>query len=493
VENRSFCRGCSSNPVYLHITDSKAEILDGSFVRGKDTFETDRILRKRHGENGYENRLSVAAIGPAGENRVRFACICSDRGHIVATGGVGAVMGSKNLKAIVVQGSQKIPFDTGQAERLLQLTGQWRTEAHKTSLGQTIHHKGTLGLFGPYHSRGWVPVKNLTTNIIDNPEVFDGDRIRSELYRMIPRSCHGCTFAHCHAVEIKKGKYKGFVGEEPEYEIMAGFGSNWGISDPAAVTMLNGLNDRLGLDGKETSFLLSMIMEAYDRGFIDREALDGIDLRWGNVAAVETVLKKINSREGIGNILAEGVMRAAENLGDEFVNMAVYVKRGNAPHIHDPRTRWGTLFTQVISNMGSQEGMDMTVRANPELGFDKPTSDPDPYLALVQSKTGPKRQFEECLVFCYFQSCTFETMIETLNTITGAGYKKEDCLKIGRRIINLLRMFNIREGFTKESDSFSPRLGQSPVDGPGKGKSITATFESVRDAYYQAMQWPALR
>jgi len=186
-------------------------------------------------------------------------------------------------------------------------------------------------------------------------------------------------------------------------------------------------------------------------------------------------------------------MRAAENLGDEFVNMAVYVKRGNAPHIHDPRTRWGTLFTQVISNMGSQEGMDMTVRANPELGFDKPTSDPDPYLALVQSKTGPKRQFEECLVFCYFQSCTFETMIETLNTITGAGYKKEDCLKIGRRIINLLRMFNIREGFTKESDSFSPRLGQSPVDGPGKGKSITATFESVRDAYYQAMQWPALR
>ncbi len=90
----------------------------------------------------------------------------------------------------------------------------------------------------------------------------------------------------------------------------------------------------------------------------------------------------------------------AENLGDEFVNMAVYVKRGNAPHIHDPRTRWGTLFTQVISNMGSQEGMDMTVRAHPELGFDKPTSDPDPYLALVQSKTGPKRQFEECLVFC---------------------------------------------------------------------------------------------
>ena len=131
----------------------------------------------------------------------------------------------------------------------------------------------------------------------------------------------------------------------------------------------------------------------------------------------------------------------------------------------------------------------MTLRASPELGIERAASNPDEYLAEVEAKTAPKRQFEECLTFCYFQSATLPTMISTLNCITGAEYSVEDCMTVGRRVINLMRMFNKREGMSKADDSFSPRLGQAPVDGPGKGKSLAPTFEGIRDAYYKQMGW----
>jgi aldehyde:ferredoxin oxidoreductase len=482
-------QGKSDKLVYLHIENNNAEILDASNLSTKNTFETDRILRKKYSEDGFERKVSVAAIGPAGENLVRFASISSDRGHTVATGGVGAVMGSKNLKAIVVHGSKEIPIDPANIDSFVQNVYQWKAEAKKTGLGKLVNEKGTLGLFTSYYTQGWLPVKNLTTNLFQGADAFDVENIRENMYRMIPCSCHGCTFAHCHTVQVKKGAYKGFIGEEPEYEIMAGFGPNWGIRDPGAVTMLNKLNDGLGMDAKEASFLISMMMEGYEKGLIEKEDIDGIDLKWGDVEAATKLLDKISRRDGIGDLLADGVMRTAEKLGGEFMNMAVFVKKGNAPHIHDPRTRWGTLFTQAISNTGTQEGVDLTARSNPELGLNRPTSEPDEYLAKVQARTGPKRQFEECLVFCYFQACTFDTMVKTLNSLTGGRYDTDACLKVGKRVINLFRMFNKREGMTKDADSFSPRLGLAPVDGPRKGQSLVPTYEKVRDAYYREMGW----
>jgi aldehyde:ferredoxin oxidoreductase len=253
--------------------------------------------------------------------------------------------------------------------------------------------------------------------------------------------------------------------------------------------MLNNVNDRLGMDAKEATFVVSMIMEGYEKGLISKNDLNGMELKWGDAASAKELLRKISVRDGFGDTLAEGVMRAAGKLGGEFPNMAVFLKRGNAPHIHDPRTRWCTLFNQVVSNMGSQEGIDMTLRAAPELGIDRPALNADEYLAEVEVKTAPKRQFEECLTFCYFQSATLETMVQTLNLLTGTEYTVQDCLKVGRRVVNLLRMGNQREGMTKEDDSFSPRLGQPPVDGPAQGKSLAPTFDNIRAAYYREMGW----
>jgi aldehyde:ferredoxin oxidoreductase len=483
--------GGSATPLYLYVGRNNTELIPAEFLKGKGVFETESKLRGRHGEEGFERRISVAAIGPAGENGVKFAAIGTDGGHMASSGGLGAVMGSKNLKAVVVEGDGLVPIHPDRIGAFKSAVLRWREEAGATGLGKLVNEKGTLGFFKPYHDKGWVPVKNLTTNQLPEKALaqMDWEYMRNDLYEKVPRSCHTCTFNHCHMVKVRHGRFQGFVGEEPEYEILAGCGSNWAVHDPGAITMFNRLIDDLGMDAKETSFLLSMLMEGVEKELLDKDNLDGIDLSWGDIEAIERLLKKISRREGIGDLLAQGVMRTAAGLGRGLDDIAVYVKQGNAPHVHDPRTRWGTLFTQIISNMVSQEGMDMTARANAELGFTEPTRDPDEYLAFVQSKTGPKRQFEECLLFCYFQACSLKHMVDTFNILTGGEFSTAYCLAVGERVINLLRMYNIREGLTMADDRYSRRLGQSPVDGPGAGKSINATFEQIRAVYYQAMGW----
>ncbi len=484
-------QGCSEKKVYLYMDSTSVILNSAEFLADKGAFETDLKLRARHDEKGFEQKISIACIGPAGENRVRFAAISSDRGHIAASGGVGAVMGSKNLKAVVISGDGPIPTAAGRKDAIKKEILSWREESNGSALGKTVHEKGTLGLFKPYHEKGWAPIKNMTTNQLaeDTLAKFDWQYIRNEVYEKVPRACHTCTFTHCHTVKVKKGPCKNFIGEEIEYEILAGYGSNWDISDPGTITMLNGFIDDLGMDAKEISFLISMLMEGYEKCLISKDDLDGIDLTWGNVDSVKQIIEKISRREGIGDILADGVVRTVKALGKDFDKIGVYVKQGNAPHVHDSRTRWGTLFTQIISNTASQEGMDMTGRGNPELGIEKPTTDPDSYLAEVQTKTGPKRQFEECLAFCYFQACSLKQMVRTLNVITGADFSAENCLNIGERVINLLRIYNVREGLKMEDDSYSHRLGQSPTDGPGKGKSLNANFDEIRQAYYEMMGW----
>jgi len=482
-------QGRSDRLVYLHINDGEATIKDATKLAGTGTYETDLLLRRECGEEGIDRRVSVAAIGPAGENLVRFACLSSDRGHIASTGGLGALMGSKRLKAVVVQGQGAIPIDREATEPFMENIRQWRKEAQNTGMGKIVNQYGSIGFFSIYHAKGWVPVKSLTTNEFPGEEKFKGDYIREKVYKGVPRACCACTFRHCRTVEVLRGPYKGVIGEEVEYEILAGFGPNWGIYDPGTTTMLNRLNDDLGMDAKETTFLISMMMEGYEKGLIGREDLDGLELRWGDAETAAEALRRISRREGIGDILAEGVKRASEKLGGEFPDMAVYLKKGNVPHVHDLRVRWGTLFNQIVSDMGSQEGMDLTERGSAELGIEKPTAEPDEYLGEVNAKTEWLRQFQECLIYCYYQTASAKTMIKALNSLTGSDYDMEKALKTGKRIVNLLRMFNRREGMTKEDEHFSPRLQMPPVDGPAKGKSLAPTFERVRDAYYRASGW----
>lgn len=427
--------GSSEKFVTIFVDDDKVTIEDARDLVGKDTWETEQYLLGKYGKKN----ISVACIGPSGENLVRYAGIFNDFGHVAASGGVGAVMGSKRLKAIVVRSAKRTILEEERRKRLIEVIKTWNEESQKTGVGRVVSITGSIGLFEPYYNRGWIPIKNLTTNIFDEYERFGGGHLRTEEWETVKRRpCFGCTFNHCQDIRVKTGPFKDSVFEEPEYEDMAGWGPNIGVKDPGATAMITNLNDRLGMDLKEACFTVSMAMECFEKGIITKNDTGGLELNWGNVDSIMHLLKKIASREGFGNILAEGVMRAADKIGNGAPNFAVYVKKGNAPHVHDLRTRWGTLFMQAISDMGSQQGIDLTLNISPDVGINEPIGSPDERVAMGQVKTGPKRQLLDSAIFCYFCDSTLKTVIEALNVVTGFDLDVEEGLKIGERIINLL-------------------------------------------------------
>lgn len=482
--------GKSKKLVYLYINNGKPEIKDAAALQSQTTWETRDFLLNEHNTQGAP--LSVASIGPAGEKGVAFAAIMSDFGHVASTGGLGAVMGSKNLKAIAVHGKAKIPLDDNHKDRVRELTRAWIKKAMTST---PIAKGGTQALFMPYYESGWVPVKNLTTNIFPEAKKFDGTYLREKVFTKVKKTpCHACAFDHCRAIKSKDANESDPVWEDPEYEDLAGWGPNVGITDPKAAALLTHMNDGWGMDLKECSFTLSLAMECFEKGLISKEDTGGIDLAWGNVASILQLLEQIATRQGFGDVLADGVKKAADRIGRTAPQYAVYVKRGIAPHVHDPRARWGTLFAEALSDTGSIDGIDYTTRKNDELGIHEPTSDPDDKVARAQARSGPLRHLEDSIINCFFFDRApgiLAIMVEVLNAVAGYDYTVEEFLKCGDRITNLLRAFNIRAGLVPEDDTISPRLLKAPHDGPQQGKSFAETFLKVRSCYYREKGWDA--
>ena len=220
--------GKSEKLVYLYINNGKPEIKDASTLQSKTTWETREFLLTAH--NTQSMPLSVASIGPSGEKLVAYAAIMSDFGHVAATGGAGAVMGSKNLKAIAVHGKAQIPLDAKHKSRVRELTRAWTKKAMAST---PIAKGGTQALFMPYYESGWVPVKNLTTNIFPEAKKFDGTYLREKVFTKVKKTpCHACAFYHCRAIKSKDANESDPVWEDPEYEDLAGWGPNVGITDP---------------------------------------------------------------------------------------------------------------------------------------------------------------------------------------------------------------------------------------------------------------------
>ncbi len=478
--------GASSNPVYLLINDGKAELCDASHLIGVDTVETQRILKNKLGLP----KASVACIGPAGENRVRFACICSDHGHVAATNGVGAVMGSKKLKAVVVNGSHKIPV--ANPESFSATAREWITAMRSSAIGDTVDKLGTAGFFSAAAITGWLPVKNMTTNIFEDHPRFNGDAIRAGV-KSTRKPCHACPLHHCNDIEITEGPLRGLTADEPEYEGLAGFGPLIGNSDPWRAIKLCDQVDRLGMDLKECSFTVALAIECYERGLIDEKDTQGMELTWGNVDVIEKLLNLTAEKRDFGANLAEGVYRLAEKIGPQAVNSAVYTHKGLAPHVHDPRGLWGFLFGQAISNMGSIEGWHtLELLPEPDLGYDQPIpkyEDPKA-LVIAQAKLAEKYYFVDSSGICYFtSSIPISLMVNALNALTGWNWTAADLLCHGRRVQTKLRLFNIRHGWTREHDTLSPRLLAPSPDGPNAGIAIAPVYEQMVDDHYAQLGW----
>ncbi len=473
-------QGKSPKLVYLLIEDGKAEIRDASKLAGTDALETERVLKQEHG-----NLASVAAVGPAAEHIVKYACVVSDDGHVSSTNGGGTVFGAKNLKAVVVSGKGKVPV--ADESRLKELAKQWMQAASESQMGGAVNAGGTALFFTGLESFGSLPAYNLKTAVFEDHAKFNS--IREQLTRVRRKPCHACTFEHCNEVEVPEGPYKGLQADEAEYECLAGFGPLIGNHDPFASLKLCDECDRLGMDAKELSFILSLVIDMYEDGLLKKEDAGGLELTWGNVDAALKLMRMIANREGFGDLLAEGIYKVTQKLGSEANDRAIYTHKGNAPHVHDPRGQWGLLLGQAVCDYGTIGGFaSMELLPDPDLGYTEPVSKTDPTeLTKSQSKMIQKYTFADCLGTCFFTSAVpLDLMADVLNTVTGLDWDKEKMLEVGDRVNVLLRLFNIRHGWTPEHDSYSPRLGVAPPDGGSKGFSMDKHFKEMREQVYAA-------
>lgn len=476
---------------YLYIHDGTAELRDARHLAGKDTWEVEDLIKQEVGLTGMQ--ASVYGIGVAGEKMVKYACLMGDRGHAAATNGIGAVFGSKNLKAVVIaRGKNRVPvFD---AEKLSATSKSlYEMVTDPASWWSSIDKYGTLWIMGRNALIGRTPFKNYQT--ADCPmtkeqlDTFSPQYLREKLPQVSRHVCWGCRLHHLNLIKITEGPLAGQEGEEAEYEGYAALGVGVGIYDGITATALCNEADRLGIDHLEIGYVLSMVMEMYEKGLLTKKDTDGIDMTWGNVEAVRAMLNKIARREGIGDILAEGVLPAASHFGKKALDLAIYTKNGTTIRQHDHRVAWTYILDLCTSGTGQSEA---NVAASADiLGLKNPAPfDPEQTANHVVNIKGAS-PFVDSLGVCRFPNPEMpEKLTEMVKAATGwHDFAWDEALKVGLRSVLLMRAFNIRHGYDASIEGPSPRYGSTPTSGPAKGHGIIPVWKTMLDAYYKGMKW----
>jgi aldehyde:ferredoxin oxidoreductase len=482
-------QGAAPRLSYLYIHDGTAEIKEAQHLAGKLTWEVEDQLRRELGKKLRD--VSVLSIGPAGENLVRFAAVFCDFGHAAAHNGMGAVLGAKKIKAIVVErGHTPMAVKdrrglSAAAEKLLQFS---------ETTNAPMRTEGTLPgvIMGFKFSEA--PVRNYTRNYYPiAPEILDSYSPAKIMSRFGKKEkiypCWACTAVHCHRMEVPDGRYQGLVFEEPEAEGIHEFSATVGIEDVTMTMVLNDRVDKLGFDMNESGYLMGLVIECYEKGVLTRKDTDGLEMTWGNGEAIMAMLRKIAYREGFGNILAEGTMRAARAIGGEAPKFAVHTMKGNTPRGHDHRAVWYELFETCVSNLGTLES-HKTAPFN-LFGIDPKYDRFDPILvATVNARIKGAMVFEDSMVTCRINTCTaVDLLCEAVNAATGWDLDIDEAMAVGKRGVNLARAFNLRHGIDACLDRPSERYGSALPDGPHAGKSIMPYWDEMIRNYYRLMGW----
>lgn len=386
-------QGIASEWFYLYIHDGIPDLRSAKHLLGKDTWEVEDIIKE---ELGYKKRdMSVFSIGPAGENLVAFAGFHGDRGHTAAHNGIGAVIGSKKLKAIAISRNQGY----------INIANRIKLNECKKNLLEyfKIHNSenynyGTHRVLVALDKVGMLPVKNYTTNIFPDANKFN---VRDRFKILHNSPCIFCPSRHCIEIKVTEGPYAGFAGKDPQYEQYAAWGPQIGVTDPGAAIVLSNEADGLGIDSNEGGWLIGWIMECFEKKLLTIDDLDGLQMKWGNVEATRTLLKKIAYREGVGNLLADGIKAAAEKISGESINMAIYTKKGNIPRGHDHRVRWGELLDTCISESATLQnqtiGLDLTLYGLSHK-YDPHSWE---YISTIAGKTTGTMTFVDSAVICW--------------------------------------------------------------------------------------------
>lgn len=474
-------QGMAESLQYLYVNSDLAELKDANWLTGADTYETVDLIKHKHGSRKRE--MTVASIGPAGENLVKFAGVFFDHGHSASHNGLGAVMGSKRLKAIaLVRGKQKISIRDAKCVR--EISKKFIENVKMQS--RSIYEYGTLYGLHRNASRNMIPVKNYTTSnwVIGREkwQKFSGEYIRDR-FSVERNPCWACQVHHCDVMKIVEGPYSGEVLEEPEYEQFSAWSSAIGQDDVTAAMMLSKEVDRLGLETNEACWVVGFAMECYEKDILTREKVNGLDLHWGNAESARLLLNLIAKRQGIGDVLAEGVMRVSKKIGGEAVNFAIHTLKGNTPRGHDHRNRWTEQFDTCVSNTGTIETWGGPIA----LG------DTPKWEDIVATNLHDKgaMMFEDSLVTCRFNTrMNVDLLSQALSAVTGWDFSLKEGIRVGQRIVHLLRAFNTRHGIIgRDVDRPSSRYCSKPDSGSGKDKSLQEVWDKMLDAYYAGMGW----
>lgn len=488
--------GKAEKPVYLFIRDGEAQIKDARHLWGMKALECQNAIREELGDP----LIKVTYIGPAGENLVRFASVMNDLDAAAGRTGMGAVMGSKNLKAVACRGHQRVSLADPPAVRDI---GIWvRDNTPITNKG--MHDFGTARMIRILDGVGGLPTRNFQLGSLEDADNISGQTMKDTIL-VRRRACFACPVQCKREVKVDEPytvdpRYGG-----PEYETLAALGSDCGITDLKALAKGNELVNAYCLDSISCGATIAFAMECFENGLLTSKDTGGIDLRFGNTSAMLQMIEQIALRQGFGDVLAEGVARAAKKIGPGAEEFAFHIKGQELP-MHEPRLKQGLGVGYSISPTGADHCHNIhdTVYTDmtPSLEMLKGIGilEPMPADDLSPAKIRLLKYYSEfihwlnCAVCCYFVMSLsfvgFDRLTQLVRAVTGWDATFFELLKVGERAVNLARVFNVREGFTAQDDTMPQRFFAPHGSGPLKVALDPEAFQKAKETYYEMMGWP---
>jgi aldehyde:ferredoxin oxidoreductase len=478
--------GKARKPVYLWINDGIVEIKDAGHLWGKDTKETQQSLRDELGDQD----VKVASIGPAGEHMVRYACIMTGCYDAAGRGGLGAVMGSKNLKAIAVRGHTMPEVINGEYIKTL-----------RQDLVSHPHHLSEYGTGGPemnmHEQTGDLLVRNQRDGLFPNVTLINGQTIK-ETVRIKMEGCFACN-VRCKKVVKFEEPYNcdpDYGG--PEYETLGAIGSNCGVDDLKAICKGNERCNALGLDSISCGSSIAFAMECHELGLITDKDTGGLELKFGNAAAMLQAIELIGRRKGLGDFMAEGTRRMAQKLGHNSEEFAMCVKGLDAA-MHDPRGGLQLRIGYMLNPHGADHCSVFGGGTSPwglndlnKFGILEPVKDEINAKRMSLFKLNHQlNMVNDYLVICLMPNITTDQKVELVKAVTGWNTSWVELLQVSERILTLMRLFNLREGLTAADDELPERYYQPKTDGVLATKEIPdhAAMAKARQWYYYYMGW----
>ena len=485
--------GKSPKPVYIYVKDQEVQLMDAQHLIGKDVYETTEVIRSDLGDRSVQ----VAAVGPAAENLVLYAGIFVNLARPAARTGMGTVMASKNLKAIAIRGTGSVKI--ANSKKFWKIVDEIKEETYAHPQYWPRRIMGTTRILMLADRLGILPTRHFTSATFEAATKVSGERLARE-FNVKNRACFSCIVPCSRFYVIREGAYAGLFGEGPEYEALGSFTARVGNSDLELALKAVDLANRLGLDAITTAECIAWAMELYEKGELTKKDTDGLELKWGNGEAILALIRKIAYREGFGDILADGVRKAAEKLG-KGEEIALHVK-GLEIIQADPRGLKGYGLGYAVASRGADH-----LRSEPfiELSDDPEKGKelfgvPEATLRLSYRGKGKLVRFFEnwCAIIDSLEVCKnlaenmellpFKKAAEIAEAVTGIHFTEDSMFEIGERIVNLERAYLVREGIRRKDDYLPERFIKEPLPN-GNSKGAVFEIEPMLNEYYAEREW----